>query len=102
MSPALRLIGMSSQTQTERNFLELLQTEYRRSWHGFTVAVETLQSALGDPNATSDSVKSARASVEIAVREYREARNSLAEHLLENGNGSAHDLAMALANSQAA
>jgi hypothetical protein len=102
MPAALRLIVMSSQTQTEHNYFELLQTEYRRSWHSFTVAVEALQSTLGDPNASSESVKSARASVEIAVGDYREARNSLAEHLLEDGNGSAHDLAMALATSQAA
>jgi hypothetical protein len=75
---------MSSHTYIERNRLESLQTEYRRSWHSFTVAVEDLQTTLSDASASGETISEARTRVESAVLEYREARNTLAECLLED------------------
>ena len=74
---------MSSKQITERNRLELLQTEYRRAWQRFTFAVERLRSITIDASTDNEPMKMARASVEDAAEQYRNARNALADWLLQ-------------------
>ncbi len=96
---------MSSNANQEHNRLDQLQSEYRSSWHAFTVAVEDLQSKLSDATASSETINDARRRVEFAIREYRESRNLLAELLLEGDaarGGCASAQAAILSRSQAA
>ena len=74
---------MSANTHSGSERLELFQAEYRRAWHHFTVAVENLQTVMSDASVDHETIAAARLRVEVAVRDYREARNRLAECLLE-------------------
>ena len=74
---------MSSHTHTESERLESFQSEYRRAWQCFTVAVEELQTVMSDAASDHEIIAAARRRVEVTVRDYREARNKLAECLLE-------------------
>lgn len=74
---------MSSIHTTERKSLELLQTDYRRTWREYTVAVEQLKSKTDGLPADDETARAARLRAETAAADYRDARNALADWLLE-------------------
>ena len=74
------MLSTSGQNQTER---KELQAQYRAAWCSFLIAVRHWQSQQPEGSPSRVSLREAEAAAHAAEEQYRQARNALADDLLE-------------------
>lgn len=74
----MRSIGWQDQTELSR-----LQVQYRVTWRSFLIAVRHWQTLQTEKPQSVSSVREAEATAHAAEEQHRQARNTLADYLLE-------------------
>jgi hypothetical protein len=77
---------MRDSNRQEGTDLARLRTAYEAAWRRFTVEVTRSQSLQADPNANAISTHEAERAARSAEDQYRQARNALADYILERSS----------------
>jgi hypothetical protein len=74
-----------SNNRTEAKFAKL-DAAYQAAWRHFSVAVSRRQSLQTEDATDANAISDAEMAAESAESQYRQARNALAEYILESSS----------------